>query len=110
MESGPISSEIRGFSIATQRILVVSHICKREVKQRLKLYNQHIDHVMIRSELKYLIGAKNLGLQWPGFEVEPGPNVTVEGFHVVKPLQRFGSGSNPNPEPFSRVQTVANTT
>ena len=55
---------------------------------------------MIRTELKYLIGAKNLGLQWLGFEVEPGPNATVRGFHVVKPLQRFGSGPNPNPEPF----------
>jgi hypothetical protein len=59
-----------------------------------------IDHVTIRSELKFLIAAKDLGLQLPGFEVEPGPNATVWGFHVVKPLQRFGSGSNPNPEPF----------
>jgi hypothetical protein len=70
------------------------------VKERLKLHNMHIDHVTIRSELKYLIGAKDLALQWPGFEVEPGPNAKVWGFHVVKPLPRFGSGSNPNPEPF----------
>jgi len=33
----------------------------------------------------------------------------VRVFHVVKPLPRFGSGSNPNPEPFQRVGTVANT-
>jgi len=54
---------------------------------------------MIQSELKYIIGAKNLGLQKPGFEVEPGPNATVQGFDVLKPLHRFGSRSNPNPEP-----------
>jgi len=70
------------------------------VKERLKPHNVHIHHVMIQSELKNLIGAKDLGLQWPGFEVELGPNATVWGFHVVKPLQRFGSCSNPNPEPF----------
>jgi hypothetical protein len=28
------------------------------VKEWLKLHNLHIDHVMIQSELKYLIGAK----------------------------------------------------
>jgi len=36
------------------------------------------------------------------------PKVRV--FHVVKPLPQFGSGSNPNPELFLRVGTVANTT
>jgi len=56
------------------------------VKERLKLHNLRIDHVTIQSELKYLIGAKNLGLQMPGFEVEPGPNAMVPIFHVVKPL------------------------
>jgi len=55
---------------------------------------------MIRSELKYLIGAKHLGLQRPGVEVETGPDANGPGFYVVKPLPRFGSGSNPNPEPF----------
>jgi hypothetical protein len=55
---------------------------------------------MIRSELKYLIGAKHPGLQWPGFEVEPGPKATVWGFQVVKPLQWFGPSANSNPEPF----------
>jgi len=70
------------------------------VKERLKLHNLIIDHFTIRSELKYLIGEKNLSLQWPGVEVKPGPNATVRGFHVVKLLQRFRSGSNPNPEQF----------
>jgi len=33
----------------------------------------------------------------------------VWGFHVVKPLQWFGSGSNPNLELFKRVGTIAKT-
>jgi hypothetical protein len=90
--------EIHGLSIATQKILVVSHICKPEVKERLKLHNLRIDHVTIRSELKYLIGGQNLGLQRPGFEAKPSPNAAVRGVHVVQLLQPFGSGSSPNPE------------
>jgi hypothetical protein len=70
------------------------------VQEQLKLHNIHIHHVMLRSELKYLLGAKHLGFQRPGYEVEPGPFAMVSGFHVVKPLQWFGSGSNPNPELF----------
>jgi len=69
------------------------------VKERLKLHNLRIDHVTIRPELKYLIGGQNLGFQRPGFEVKPSPNAAVRGFHAVKLLQRFGSGSIPNPDP-----------
>jgi len=37
----------------------------REVKERPMLHNLHTDHVMIRSELKYLIGAKVVGtVKW----------------------------------------------
>jgi hypothetical protein len=53
-------SEIDGFSIATQQILVGSQICEREMKERLKLHNLRIEHVVIRSELKYLIEARNV--------------------------------------------------
>jgi len=43
---------------------------------------------MIRSELKYLIGVKHLGLQWLGFEVETGPNASGPGFSCGKTLTR----------------------
>jgi len=79
------------------------------VQERLKLHNLPIDQFTIRSALKSLIGAKDLGLRWPGFEVEPGPNAMVRDFHVVKPLQQFGSGFNPYLEPVYWVGTVANT-
>ena len=92
--------KIFAFSIPTQRISVGLQICKWEVEVQPKLHNLHTDHVTLQSELNYLIGANNLGLQRPGFEVKTGPNAMVRVCHVVKPLQRFSSGSNPNPEPF----------
>jgi hypothetical protein len=44
--------------MAIQQILVGSQIRKQYVNDGLKLHNLHIHHVMIRSELKYLIGAE----------------------------------------------------
>jgi hypothetical protein len=75
-----ISTKIRGFSTATQQILVRSQIWKREVKERPKLHNQRIHHIMIWSELQYLIWAKHLSLQRTCFEVETGPNANGPGF------------------------------
>jgi hypothetical protein len=46
---------------ATQRISVGSQIGKREVKKRVDPHNLHSDHVLIQSELKYLIGGKGVG-------------------------------------------------
>ena len=46
---------------ATQWISVKLQMWKREVKDRLVLHNLRTDHVMIRSELKYLTGAKVAG-------------------------------------------------
>jgi len=63
VKKGPIVSEIHGFSIATPRILVESHICKCEVEQVVKLHTLCTDHVTIQSELKYLIGAKVMRLK-----------------------------------------------
>jgi hypothetical protein len=71
-----------------------------QVKEWPKLYNAHIEHVMIQSELKYSFEATYLGVQRPGFEVEPSPNAMVRVFYLVKPLQWYSSSSNPNPEPF----------
>jgi len=42
-------------------ILVQSQIWQREVKERLKLPNLHTDHIVIRSELKYLSEAEVAG-------------------------------------------------
>jgi hypothetical protein len=54
------------------------------VKERLQLHNLRMHHVMIGSELKYLIAAKHLGLQRLDFEVETGPNANGSGFSYGK--------------------------
>jgi len=85
VKEGDISAEKCGFSIATQRILVRSQMWEREVKEGLKLHDLHTDHITIRSELRYLIGATIVGLKCGVF----GDN----------PLQWSGSGSEPDLEP-----------
>ena len=65
------------------------------MKEGLKLHNLHTDHVTIRSELRYLIGAKIVDLKCRVF----GGN----------PLQRSGSGLEPDPEPNREFGPVANT-
>ena len=66
------------------------------MKEGIKLNNLRTDHVTIRSELRYLIGAKIVDLKWRVF----GEN----------PLQRSGSGSEPDSEPNREFGPVANTT
>jgi len=93
---GDISAKKCGFEIATQRILVRSQISEREGKQGLKQHNLHTGHVTIRSELRYLIGAKIVDLKYRVF----GGNL----------LQRSGSGLEPDPESNREFGPVANTT
>jgi len=81
---------------ATQRISVRLQIWMREVKEGLKPHNLRTDHVMIQSELIYIIGVRVtgtvkwsrgpgnkptktiwvgfLGCSWPG----PGPSVRFQ--------------------------------
>ena len=115
-----ISPNIVRFFKATQRLLVWSPIWKREVKERLILYNLCIDHVMIWSHLIYLIGAKvagtviwnrGVGTTWPknrGYMSVPGTNpVLVSRVGLLGsswpgpgPSGRFQPGPKPgNPEP-----------
>jgi len=61
IENPPISCKISRYFTPTLRILVQSQIWEREGKERLKLHNVRTDHIMIRSELKYLIGANDGG-------------------------------------------------
>ena len=59
---------------AIQRILLQSQIWQREVKEGLILHNLRTDHVTIRSELRYLIGAKVEGtIIWNGGPVPTCP-------------------------------------
>ena len=58
IENPLISRKMGLYFTATQRITVGSQIWKREVKERLEMHNLRTDHLLIWSELKYLIGAK----------------------------------------------------
>jgi hypothetical protein len=87
VENPRILAEIYTYFTATQWISVGSQFWKQEVKDRLTLRNRHIHHVMIRSELKYLIGAKNIGTaKWTRCPVPTGPKNTEF---------RFGPGNKP---------------
>ena len=65
------------------------------MKEGLELHNLRTDHIMIRSELKYLIGGRVAMLKC---QVLCG-----------NPLQRFGSGLETDPEPNQELGPVANT-
>jgi hypothetical protein len=56
VESLWITRDFRRNFTAIQRIFIGVQIGDREVKERLKLHHSYIDHIAIRSELKYLIG------------------------------------------------------
>jgi len=60
IENPQISPQIMRYFAVTQWILVASQFWMWEVKELLKLHNLHSEHVMIWSEPKNLIGAKEL--------------------------------------------------
>jgi len=109
-EKGPILSEISGYSIATQQILVGSHIWDREAKERVELHNLCTDHVMIRSELKYLIGGKVVMLKCQVFGGKTGPFPVGRVFRVLRPVATVRFRVEPEPEPTWEFWPVANTT
>jgi len=67
-------------------------MARLEVKERLKLHNLHIDHVVIRSELKYLIAARNVDFCGAGFVWKP----------VATVLFRVGTGPGTDPGIWTR--------
>ena len=101
--------KIGRFSIATQRILVSSEIWQREMKEQVKLHNLRTDQVMIRSELKYLIGTKNVNLKCPVFGGKTGPFPMVLVFRVVRPVATVRFRVEPYPEPAREFGPVPNT-
>jgi hypothetical protein len=62
IENPLMSLNISLYFTANQRITLGSQICKWKVNEWLVLHNLCTDQVMIRSELKYLIGAKVAGI------------------------------------------------
>jgi hypothetical protein len=100
----------RWLTIATQRLSVWSDIWQWEVKEQLKLYNLRTDHVMIPSELKYLIWAKNVNLKYRVFGGKTCPFPMVRVFRVVTPVATVRVRVEPYLEPARQFRPVANTT
>jgi hypothetical protein len=109
VKKGRISTEIGGFSIAIQRIIVVSHISDREVKERVELYNLCTDHVMIRSELTYLIGVKVVMLKCQVFGGKTSTFPVGRVVHGVRPIATVRFRVEPEPEPTQEFGPGANT-
>jgi hypothetical protein len=79
------------------------------MKEGVKLHNIRTDHVVIRSELKYLIGAKMLNLKCWVFGGKTAPFPTVWVFRVVRPVATVRVRVEPDPEPTREFGPVANT-
>jgi hypothetical protein len=79
------------------------------VIEQLKLPNLHIDHVVIRSELKYLIGATIVNLKCRVFGCKTGPFPTVRVFREVRTVATVRFRVEPDPELTRQFGPVANT-
>jgi len=79
------------------------------VKKRLKLHNLCTDHVVIRSELKYLIGAKMVNFKCLVFDCKTAPFPTVQVFRVVRPVATVRIWVDPDPDPTRQFGPVART-
>jgi len=81
----------------------------REVQEGLKLDNLHTNHVMIRSELKILIGVNIVDLKCRVFGGKTTPFPTVRVFRVVRPIPMVRFRVEPNPELTREFGPAANT-
>lgn len=83
----------------TQKILVELQISQREVKLRVTPNNHCINHVMIQSQLRHLIGAKVVSLKRQVVGGETGPIATVQVVGVVQPISMVQFKLEPGPSP-----------
>jgi len=79
------------------------------VNERLELHNLPTDRVMIRSELKYLIGGKVVLLKCRVFVGKTCPFPIGQVFHVVEPVAKVRFRVEPEPELTRESGHVANT-
>jgi hypothetical protein len=77
------------------------------VKDGLKLDNLRTDHVMIRSELKNLIGAKIVHFKCRVFGGKTAPSPTFRDFRVVRPVATVRFQVERKPEPTAEFGPVA---
>jgi hypothetical protein len=79
------------------------------VKEQVELHNLRTDHVIIRSELKYLIGGKVVMLKCRVLGSETGPFPVGRVFRVVRPIAAVQFQVEPEPELTRRFGPIAHT-
>ena len=80
VESGQKMPDFQWCSTATQRILIGLQLWEKGLKVHAKLHLLCIYHIVIRSELKYLIGAKHLSSRkWGSTVCKSGQKTAVVG-------------------------------
>jgi len=85
-----------------------TNICRiAKLKERRILHNLLIDHVMIWSELRYLICAQVVRFDCWVVGGETGPIATVQVVGWWNSLQLSGSGLEPDPELDREFRTIA---
>ena len=80
------------------------------MNERVEQHNLSTDHVMIQSELKYLIGGKVVMLKCQVFGGKTCPFPVGRVFCVVRTVATVGFQVKLEPEPTWEVGPVANTT
>jgi hypothetical protein len=80
------------------------------VKGRVELHTLRTDHVMIRSELKYLIGGQVVILKCRVFVGKTGPFPVGRVFRRVRPVVTVRFWVKPEPELIREFDPVADTT
>jgi hypothetical protein len=78
------------------------------VNEQVAQHSLHIDHLMIRSELKYLIGGKVGMLKWRVCGAKTGPFPEHRVFHAVRPISTVQMQVELEPEPTRHFGPVGN--
>jgi len=105
-----ISSEIFGFSIATQRIWIRSQIRHSEITERITLHSVPIDHAVVWSELKYFIGAQNLNWKQLVFSGKTSPCPVVQVLRGMRAVATVRFSVEPDLNLIREFGPCANTT
>jgi hypothetical protein len=77
------------------------------VKEQVQLHNLHTDHIMIRSELNYVIGGKVVMLKCRILGGKTGPFPVARVFRVVRPIATVQIQVEPDPQPTRDFGPVA---
>jgi hypothetical protein len=94
---------------ATEQILVGSQIWPQEVEECVRMHNRYIDYILIRSDLRYLIGNQYLNLKCQVSGHKTGPCQRVQVVCLKSPVAMVLFWVAPESEHTWKFGPVANT-